>query len=691
MISNFPDSEILKYLSKEQVNFLYNTDININTDIVELMEQLSEFLQKYGIENDEVNESGKIVEGIIDKLADIDPEKELIKYVFVEYDLDSSGKLYCYKSDINGIYIGDSVLVETNGSENEGLVRRIGYYSKNTVPYPLKSTKNILEVIDYDENDQVDKNIDDNDTVIYVSVVYDDDIVGKTVGNSFYYKTDIDLIEIGDKVLVDRAGTETIGEVVDVEYFKKTDVPFPIYKTKDIIKIIKSNNESKNNELSDRKTNNIYFYTDTLDKKILIIEKNDNNLEKDIKFKDCTIIKVNNPKIKKYILDSDVIFVVGNIDISHYDLSKKFVVNVNNERNFGNHTAIIYLFEKELYIKMIKSLYNAIMLVGYKTIDLYDVASHLDGRISYKVFTEKNMNELYETFDTKTSSNLFVVVEIPETYTFSALNEKVSEIANKYSNAEFEFGVPAIENVDEFKVNVFYELPEQKIPSCPNCGNEMVEIVYGLPSEELYQKEKRRQVLFGGCSNSEHSPKYYCFKCMRKYFKSLGEYQLENDEEHIYLDDDGNMDGLYARDEAINELNYIELDKNNIDCIKNEEIMFIEDGGSEGTRYFMDSKINLYFVNVIYGKKLGIEDIYARLPEYKNASFENKEDYKAINLGLGHALLIKANIYDEFMEKLKNEIAYDENDMGDYYNAYCYWINCATQFLKERKKNNGSN
>lgn len=105
----------------------------------------------------------------------------------------------------------------------------------------------------------------------------------------------------------------------------------------------------------------------------------------------------------------------------------------------------------------------------------------------------------------------------------------------------------------------------------------------------------------------------------------------------------------------------------------------------------MDSKINLYFVNVIYGKKLGIEDIYARLPEYKNASFENKEDYKAINLGLGHALLIKTNIYDEFMEKLKNEISYDENDMGDYYNAYCYWINCATQFLKEREKNNGSN
>jgi hypothetical protein len=691
MDSNFPDSEILKYLSKEQVNFLYNTDININTDIVELIEQLTDFLQKYGIENDEINESGMIVEKIIDKLADIDPEKELIKYVFVEYDLDSSGKLYCYKSNINGIYIGDSVLVETNGLENEGIVRRIGYYSKNTVPYPLNKTKNVLEVIDYDESDKVNKNIEDNDKVIYVSIVYDDDIVGKIVGNSFYYKTDIDSIKIGDKVLVDRVGKETIGEVVNVEYFNKKDVPFPIYKTKDVIKIIKSNNESKNNELSNNKKNKVYFYTDTLDKKILIIEKNDNNLENDIKLKDCTIIKVNNPKIKKHILDSDVIFVVGNIDISHYDLSKKFVVNVNNERNFGNHTAIIYLFEKELYIKMIKSLYNAIMLVGFKTIDLYDIASHLDGRMAYKVFTEKNMNELYEIFDTKTKSKLFVVVEIPETYTFSALNEKVGEIANKYSNAEFEFGVPAIENVDEFKINAFYELPEQKIPSCPNCGSEMVEIFYGLPSEEIYQKAKRKQLFLGGCSISDHSPKYYCFKCMRRYFKSLGEYQIENDEEHIYLDDDSSMDGLYARDEAINKLNYIELNKNNIDCIKNENIMFIEDGGSEGTRYFMDSKTNLYFVNVIYGNKLRIEDIYTRLPEYKNASFENKKDYNAINLGLGHALLIKTNIYDEFMEKLKNEIAYDENDMGDYYNAYCYWIKCATQFLKEREKNNGSN
>ena len=40
------DTTCLQYLSKEQMNFLYNTDININTDIVELIEQLTDFLQK---------------------------------------------------------------------------------------------------------------------------------------------------------------------------------------------------------------------------------------------------------------------------------------------------------------------------------------------------------------------------------------------------------------------------------------------------------------------------------------------------------------------------------------------------------------------------------------------------------------------------------------------------------------------
>lgn len=78
-----------------------------------------------------------------------------------------------------------------------------------------------------------------NKVYIYVSVVYSDDIIAKTIKEpSFYYKTDKKDISIGDKVLVDRTGKQVEGEVVDIEYFNEEDVPYPLEKTKDIIDVI---------------------------------------------------------------------------------------------------------------------------------------------------------------------------------------------------------------------------------------------------------------------------------------------------------------------------------------------------------------------------------------------------------------------------------------------------------------------
>lgn len=146
---DIPESEITKYLEKWQVNFLYNTDIIINTDIVELIEQLSDYLQKYGIENDDITETGKITEEIIDVLTDINPDKDMYKYIFVEPNIGYDDKIFCYKSNINGIYLGDTVLIEFGNEQIEGIVRSIGYYSKDKVPYPLEKTKNIIKIIDY--------------------------------------------------------------------------------------------------------------------------------------------------------------------------------------------------------------------------------------------------------------------------------------------------------------------------------------------------------------------------------------------------------------------------------------------------------------------------------------------------------------------------------------------------------------
>ena len=73
----------------------------------------------------------------------------------------------------------------------------------------------------------------------YVSVIYDDDIAAKTINEpSFYYLTDLEDIDIDDKVLVNRNGTDVVGIVIDVEIYEENKVPFPIEKTKKIIKIL---------------------------------------------------------------------------------------------------------------------------------------------------------------------------------------------------------------------------------------------------------------------------------------------------------------------------------------------------------------------------------------------------------------------------------------------------------------------
>lgn len=69
----------------------------------------------------------------------------------------------------------------------------------------------------------------------YVSVLYIDQFEGS---KTYYYKTDIDAIKVGDFVLVDRNGYEIEARVVKVEFFSKKDVPFPLDKTKEILGFI---------------------------------------------------------------------------------------------------------------------------------------------------------------------------------------------------------------------------------------------------------------------------------------------------------------------------------------------------------------------------------------------------------------------------------------------------------------------
>lgn len=67
---------------------------------------------------------------------------------------------------------------------------------------------------------------------IFCSVIFDDE------SKSYHYRTDDENIEIGDSVIVPvgNDNKETVAEVVDIKYYVEKNAPFPIEKTKEIIR-----------------------------------------------------------------------------------------------------------------------------------------------------------------------------------------------------------------------------------------------------------------------------------------------------------------------------------------------------------------------------------------------------------------------------------------------------------------------
>lgn len=55
------------------------------------------------------------------------------------------------------------------------------------------------------------------------------------------------------------------------------------------------------------------------------------------------------------------------------------------------------------------------------------------------------------------------------------------------------------------------------ILQCTQCSsNEVVPIVYGLPTFDTY-KESKGKVVFGGCVIDGSPPKYQCLECEKEY------------------------------------------------------------------------------------------------------------------------------------------------------------------------------
>ncbi|MBQ3476078.1 hypothetical protein IJH26_01030 [Candidatus Saccharibacteria bacterium] len=56
---------------------------------------------------------------------------------------------------------------------------------------------------------------------------------------------------------------------------------------------------------------------------------------------------------------------------------------------------------------------------------------------------------------------------------------------------------------------------------CPKYGENLIEIIYGMPGPELFEAEERGEVILGGCCVSDDDPKYRCKKCDIDYSRDL--------------------------------------------------------------------------------------------------------------------------------------------------------------------------
>lgn len=58
---------------------------------------------------------------------------------------------------------------------------------------------------------------------------------------------------------------------------------------------------------------------------------------------------------------------------------------------------------------------------------------------------------------------------------------------------------------------------------CPDCDEELVEIVYGLPTIEDIKQADNKEIFLGGCENGSQKPEYHCYICNKSFYKNLKE------------------------------------------------------------------------------------------------------------------------------------------------------------------------
>ena len=206
------------------------------TGIIELREISEHLLDAY-------------INYIIEKDLSSEEDKEIIKCSSIyEFMLDKTmvkilNERYLKKYSIDRIKKANKI------ADLKGFWTSIFLKNKKDVPYNLfeelesGKTDNLGVISDiYTDKmkERITKIEDLDKEYYYVSVVYADNMDSFS---SYNYLSDDKTVKKGDIVLVNRAGEDVLALVKEAKYYLKYEVPFPVEKTKTIIKKIESDEE----------------------------------------------------------------------------------------------------------------------------------------------------------------------------------------------------------------------------------------------------------------------------------------------------------------------------------------------------------------------------------------------------------------------------------------------------------------
>lgn len=74
------------------------------------------------------------------------------------------------------------------------------------------------------------------------------------------------------------------------------------------------------------------------------------------------------------------------------------------------------------------------------------------------------------------------------------------------------------QELGEYYISWIYKIKSKSdIRFCPDCGGDMIPIVWGFPHEGLLTKAERDEIFLGGCRIPPNPPNYHCKKCDKEF------------------------------------------------------------------------------------------------------------------------------------------------------------------------------